>query len=443
MTNINSKRILLFFITLYWMPASLLGVELDYTLNYNIKKSNNIVQREQAISGNARTTGVSFDLSNDDGSEIDFSLSGNLQNTEYSVEEFFSERRKDFTARLLYNPNSSNFDFLLIDNYTNVPRNRFATQDVNNLREIDVLVARPRYFFKFSPLDQINFDYTHINFENLNASEDISILYGTRISNESSFGYERKLSSSSSLGVYQSTVDTRFKEAVNDSILDFEQVDQFLRWQSIGQNTQLVIEIGVSDVTNIQQETARSKLKRFTLNRRINRVQLISFRHLAGFDTVLNSNLATNSININTASSDFGTAQEVKETALEYTHNGSLLITDVRLTNRKTSSAIERNTENRNEFYFSTEYMLSNLFRLPTDTSVTFTYLKFKNDFDTIASPITESETQTYRLRYSQPINRSLLLYSEYAERHSSDDNPNLQGDIDSYSIELGFIYRR
>ena len=421
--------------------SSVNAVEIDYTITSSFRHSDNLAERPEALGGDATSAALTLDIESVNNAAWDFRLSSNFASTDYSVSELEREDRKSFALDARYDPANSNFDLLLSNNYSQVPRNRFVSQSVNNLREISVSYIRPIYFIKLSPLDRLNVDYTYIDFTNLNASEDSSILYGTRISQESSLGYEKKISAISSIGVYQSKVDTSFSEAINDSIIDFEQTDTFIRWQTTGQFTQLAIEYGFSDVINVRKEKVSSTLKRLSFNRRINSNQVLTLRYQVGFDTVLNSNLATNSININSASSDFGTAQEVDEASVEYTYAGALLSTSLSYIDRKTSSAIGDDSEEREEFVLSVEYSLSRLFNVRTQNTIEVFARVFDNEFDTELSSITESSTQIYGLRYNHPINRNLVFFSEYAKRNSEDDNTDQNTNVRSYSIEFGIVY--
>ncbi len=425
--------------------APLKAVEFRYTLFSNIRYSDNLNQTINEIEGYAINGGLTFNLSNEPDAEFSYVTSGLYGVTSFSQSGIKNQYVRGFNGNFLYQPKSSNFRFLAVENISQVPQNRFVTQEINNIRDVEVTAVKPSYFLNLSGADELKFDYSFIVVDAGTTNAFINAQNGSRKINEYSFSYDHNVNANNTVSIVGRRSSTNYDEdlnIINLTGVDYNQKDIFARWRLEGQSNLLRFDAGLSSVKTELGRKIDVNLLQFLYRRQINRSHSFSLTFRQGFDSIFNFELGTNNINVNNRSGDFGNTLKLNESRFSYDIEDDFITSRLSYFDLALDSALTTNTETRKGVDFRMVYRLSRLLDTPYDTNITFAYYKSKNKFDSNLTQVTDNIVERFNLFLNYYISGNTFLYVQLQKRDSDSfvlGTPNAT--IKSNSIFLGISY--
>jgi|GEM_PF-2997544 len=435
------KNVILLSILFSWSGSSI-STEYQYSLLSRYQISDNITQNVDGESGNSLLLGVDFSFQSDQYSSWEFDLSGNYSTTDYSLSNLAREESKSLRGIYLYRPKESNFRFLTLADISQVPRNRFQTQEVNNLRDTGLLAVKPSYFVSINPNDKINMSYTGVNFDIEAASEIATNQDNSRMVDEYSISYEKQVNPTNVMSIVAQEKNTDFDEGLAQGAVDFDQEDLFLQWVVNSRINSIQIELGKSKVRDALGQELDGNLALVSLFRRLNRIQTIELVYSEGFDSFFGINLATETINVNVQSNDLARAQRIRERSLAYVYNAATFQFSMNIFKRDAKDAFGDNRDQQSGGNFRAVYPLSLLSRNLTNADLALSYRHTENDFNTNLSTVDTSKVDILSLRFSHAVNSGFTYFIELNEREAEQEDFALLGlSNNSQSINLGFSY--
>jgi len=439
------KTILFSIILLLFVSHHAEAVDWRYTLFSNIRYSDNLSQTLDEIEGYALNAGITFSLNDESGTEFSYTTSGLLGATTFSEEIIDNQYIRGFNGNFLYHPKNTNFTLLAVENIAQVPQDRFVTQEINNIRDVEVTAIKPSYFLKLTGADQLNFDYSIVIVDASDSNATINAQDGSRQLNEYSFSYEHQISAINSLSIIGRKSDTDYDDPfdlVNLTGVDYEQEDVFARWIINGQSNLLRFDAGVSTVKTKLDRTIEVDLIQLLYRRQLNRTQALSLTFRKGFDSIFNFELGTNNINVNNRSGDFGNTLNLKEHRVDYEINEDFFTGRLSYFNVDLDTALSPNSEIRKGADLRLTYRLSRVLGMPFDTNITFSYFNSRNEFDSTLTQVTKNEVESYNLFLNYFISQDTFLFLQLQQRNSDSfilDTPSAS--IDSKTLFVGISY--
>ena len=421
------------------------AVDWRYTLFSNVRYSDNLNQTANNIEGYAVNAGFTFNLSNEPDAELSYITSGLFGGTTFSQSGIKNQYVRGFNGNLVYQPKDTNFKLLAVENLSQVPQNRFITQEINNLRDIEVTAVKPTYFLNLSGSDKLNIDYSYIIVDAANVNANLNLQNGSRKINEGSVGYDRAINATNEISIIARFSDTNFDDPLNINNLtgvDYNQKDIFARWTLTGKSNLVRLDYGKSRVETELNKVIDVDLLQFLFRRQLNRTQSISLTYREGFDSIFNFELGTNTINVNNRSGDFGNTLKIKERRISYDITDDFITSRISYFDEDLDSTLTSNTEKRIGLEFSIVYRLSRLLDSPYDTNLTFTYFNSKNQFDSTLTQVTENKVERFNLSFNYFISRNTFVFLQLQKRNSDSFIVNVaNASIDSNTIFLGVSY--
>ncbi|MET1256767.1 hypothetical protein [Aliikangiella maris] len=400
------------------------AIDFGYGFFSSLRQSDNLNQSDNGNSGTAYDLGMRFGIGNNASNVINYEIDGVLATADYTSDDLDREYYRSLDGRFQYQAVDSNFGFIALEQLTQVPANRFATQETNNLRDINVYAARPTYYIRLSGEDKINLYATYIDF-----SAGENTLDATNNSkNETMFSmdYAHRLNPITTITLVAEKSETDFDEAFNEltrTADDFSQNDIFMRWETRGKTTSLRANLGQSEVTTDSGEKFDADLLDINLSRVINRTQSINLGFRKGFDSLLGFNLDANQININSQSVNFNTALETKQHSLTYEYRDISFSSSLRIFSAELSSVQVQNNETRKGAEFNISYSLSHLLKNPLESNIQFQYSRTDSEFSTQDVVSLNNLVENFEIRFNYSINRKLDLYARVEKRVSESQN--------------------
>ncbi len=420
---------------------SLHAIEFEYSLFSTYRYSDNLAQNNLQLSGTALNSGGTFNFENESQNVWSVDFSGSISKEWFSIDEIDTQDRNRLSASIEYTSPTSNFEFLLRDDYSQAPRDRFAVSDVDNTVDVNVVTIRPSYFFTITPLDVINAEVTYL--DSRREGEDVDVVGQEsfdfiNISRE--LRYEKTINKSSDISLVLENVTTEFNE---DSLgRDFEQDNVFLRWVGRGRLNQIQLEIGQATVINENQEDFDTELLNILYSRQItgNANLGISLRNSVNF--VVSESFIDDSINVDDQIGSFGSAQKVKSLNVLYDMTGDSLSGNFQLFKAVYEGVSQSNSEDRMGAGLSLTYSLSQYFSSAPQTNLTLNLERNKNEFENAAGANIKNDEWVYSLQFNYFAKASLSYFVQYLQRDASSTSTTsafLSGDAESISV--GFNY--
>ncbi|WP_444995809.1 hypothetical protein [Aliikangiella sp. IMCC44359] len=396
------------------------SVDFGYGFFSSINRSDNLNQGVDSISGTAYDIGVRFDLGNEANSNVIYQLDGVIAAADYSSDDIQREYYRALNGLFQYNSTESNFGFIALEELTQVPSNRFSTEETNNLRDINVFAARPSYYLRLTGEDRINFYATYIDFS---AGEDsIDAVNSSRNEKKFSVDYSSRISQITTLAIVAEKSETDFSTEFDPLELtgdDYSQKNYFLRWETLGKTNNVRANLGRSEILTDSGETLKADLIELLMTRKVNRTQSLSVGFREGFDNLLSFNLSANQIDVNGRSVDFTTALKSKEKSLSYEYREMSFASSVKYLQADLESLQTLNTEKRTGIDLNVSYSLSRLMNNPLESNVQFNYSRTKSDFTTADVASLENKVDTYGIRFNYSFTRKLDFYARIEKRIS------------------------
>jgi len=426
--------------------SPLYAIEFNYTLFSTLRHSNNLAQNANAQAGESLNSGGTFSFVNEARAAWYIDMSGSVSKEYFSDDELSRQDRNTLAASITYTAPKSNFEFLLRDDFSQAPRDRFATQEIGNLVDVNVITARPSYYFNITPIDQIYTELTYLDSTrdqtqgetNQTGSESFDFV---NVAKE--IRYEKTLNATSDISLVFDSIDTRFTAESNG--IDFVQDNLFLRWVGRGSQNQLQVEIGQTRVKDNNNNDFDTTLFNLLYNRQINQDQNIAFSLRNGVNFTISQNFIDDSINVDDSQGAFGAAQKIKAANLIYTITGDTMSGDFQLFLSEYKSANGDNNEKRNGFSFNMTYSMSQYFSTAPQTNITFGYQQNENRIENNAinsSVDIDNNVKVFDIQFNYFARPTLSYFIAFQKRDASSSNVNASfSNGDSESISIGVNY--
>ncbi|PCI71141.1 MAG: hypothetical protein COB38_06505 [Gammaproteobacteria bacterium] len=443
----NTKLALIFFTSIIVnYTVQLKAIEFNYTLFSTLRHSNNLAQSANAQSGESLNSGGTFVFANEARSVWFVDMSGSISKEYFSDDDLTRQDRNTLAASINYIAPKSNFEFLLRDDFSQAPRDRFATQEVGNLVNVNVVTARPSYFFNITPIDQIYSELTYLSSSREGTQDDNSEIGAESfdfINIAKEIRYEKTLNTTSDISLVFNSIDTRFENESNG--VDFLQDNLFLRWVGRGPQNQLQVEVGQTRVKDDNGDDFDTTLFNLLFNRQINLQQNIAFSIRNGVNFTISQNFIDDSISVDDSQGAFGAAQKIKATNLIYTLTGDTISGDFQLFISEYKTANGENNETRNGFSFNMTYSMSQYFSTAPQTNVTIGFQQNENTIENNNATGTlniDNSVKIFDIQFNYFARPTLSYFIAFQKRDTSSTSVNTSfSSGDSESISIGVNY--
>ena len=437
----NKIKWILLFVVLLLSPFYGEAIEYRYSIDSNYRHSDNITESENNISGTSFNTNLSFNLSASSNIDWQVALSGSFGYQEFSEESISNRENKSFTGRVEYQPRNNNLSLIVIDQLSQVPADRFATQSDINLRETNTFSVIPAYFFSFSSLDRVNMQWTFIDSDNANIAGGEQLRDASQVSKNFTLDYRRRLNSRQQLFAVFNTSEIKF-----DSLdgTDYKQQDTSLRWVIQGRATGIQIEAGISDIKDENNNKIDANLTVVNISRQINRTHSLEFNSRTGFDSDIETNSVTNVVNVDGENNNFFRAQKINELFTGYNITSDGFNSRLQFFDRRSEDAIGDNEEQQDGYELVMSYPISRMLFGNNRAELEVTYSDTNGIFTTDLTGLQtqQNNTKFFEIAYSHSYNGNLSLNVRVSKRDVSGDllvNRTNRGN--SNSVSVGFTY--
>ena len=420
------------------------GQSYDYSIFAEALKSDNIQQASSNLnlgadpqSGNIYEGGIRFDLANTPNATFAFAADGEFSRTKYQVENLEPEDNKRLNASLIFQPSNINFSLSILDQLRQVSANRQATQQVNNLSDVNVFSIVPAYFINLTSASRIDLNYRYSDIEeeqNLNS----------RTIGSSTVAYRRQVNQYTSWSVNAVDSHTEFK----DTEFEFDQQSVFFRWQHTGDVTNYNLDFGRQRV--LGEDNADDVYQTYvgvSLNREINTFSDLELQYFQGYSDAVNVDVS-NTITQTSANDQAAFVQGlVRETQASVIYN---------YTNRNFTSrwqAQTRDLESEDDFAGNIGNIDENRDSVQVDFEYRFTTAQSPSRFgiqlsyfyETSEFHINDVETKIGegRIRFNYFPTPKLTTYLQVVERNTSGTGPQSDTDETRYIFGIEFAPRK
>jgi hypothetical protein len=418
------------------------AAEYRYLFGIANQSSDNITQRPGGESGSATTGTIELSLASTESIDFTYDLGLRLNRINYSVAGLESEDSKGFEGNVNSQPRASNFSVLGLGSITQVPVNRFQTQQVNNLREERALAIMPAYFVRLNNLDRITFTGMKVKFDSETANQAPGQIDNSRDVNEFAAELQRQINPTNFISLVAKKSSTDFTASSQVGVIDYDKEEYYLKWRSDGPTNRILAEFGRSKLTDQLGRELQADLQLFNLFRQVNRNQTIEYRFSDGIQGAVSTNLATDRIVINQRNEVIPSAQLAREHSLSYAYNALFLRTALSINQREISQVFSTNNEVQEGARLSFSYALSRLIGTPLDSRIELVIDKNQSEFDSEQTQITDTQLTQVSLIYRHMYSQTLSMFIELQSRRSKELSADLSiGRNDSDSIFLGFTY--
>ncbi|MGX5172721.1 hypothetical protein ACUR5C_01680 [Aliikangiella sp. IMCC44653] len=418
------------------------ATEYRYLFGLANQSSDNITQRPGGESGSATTGSLELSLASTESIDFTYDLGLRLNRINYSVSGLESEDTKSFEGNVNYQPRSANFSVLGLGSITQVPVNRFQTQQVNNLREERAVALMPAYFVRLNTLDRITFTGMKVKFDSETSNQAPAQLDNSRDVNEFAAELQRQINPTNFISLVAKKSTTDFTADSQQGVIDYDKQEYYLKWRSDGSTNRILAELGRSKLTDQQGRELDADLHLFNIFRQVNRNQTIEYRFTNGIQGAVSTNLATDRIVINQRNEVIPSAQLAREHSLSYAYTALFLRTALSVNQREISQVFTPNKELQKGARLAFSYGLSRLLGTPLDSRVELVFDKNESEFDSAQTQITDTQLTQVSLIYRHMYSQTLSMFIELQSRRSKELSADLSiGRNDSDSIFLGFTY--
>ena len=421
------------------------AIEYNYSVFSSLRYSDNIAQRAGGgeISGTELDLGVRFEATSDQNSSLEYELSGMLGLEEYSEDELESQETKQLSASITYTPPRSNFNVLLRDDLSQVPRNRFSSQEVGNIAETNVLTFRPEYTFRISAIDSLITDVTYVDTTNdSDQSADAQTqLFDSAVTSFSA-RYEHRINATNDLSIIYDEDETEYDKIPGTNAVDFDQENIFLRWVNRGRLNQIQLEYGEAKIQDELGGEFDTDLSRVFFGRQINRTHRIELNVRKGFFVNIAENFANDTLDTNDQSSNFSAAQLFENRSANYVITGEFLNLNFNWFDSSFESTRDSSFEEQKGVELTASYSLNRILQSPFDSSISLSLRQSENIFNTSSNELFENNVESISISYSYTYNQDLSFLVELSSRNADEivvNSPFIQSDANSISIGMRY----
>ncbi len=435
-------KILLIAITgMVLCPSLAFSIDYNYSLFGSHEYTDNINQSLTEEAGGTSSAGISFSMQAQDNPSVTASLSGLLGKSWFSGFDIDDRSVKGFEGNVLISPRGSNFSLGILDSYSQVPRQRFVTERLDNITDVNVIAILPRYFARLSSKDEFVVEYSYIQVNDGGAGLTPGEADSSRKTYRPAFGYQRRLSSASQLGVFVRESDVEFEEMD----LEYTETSQFLRWSGDYGLTRISIDAGETEIEAVSGIRDRTtKLLEMSVFRTINRSSTFSISHRKGFGDALNLNVGNEGVdfNISGQANLIDEILEERNSSVRYDYRGSFISSGITLGRSQLDGVESERREVGDDASFFITYQLGRALNSSLGSSITFRHDyrlgKLENDGR-------ETEENVSSLRLEHFPNQNVLVFFEYrfrdAQNTSLVNNVVTDINVDENIFQIGFSF--
>ncbi len=415
----------------------------NYAIFSSAEMSDNILQSSNKESGHSVDTGLNFSFSSDVDHELVSSFNGAISHETYSQSQADDQIYKQASALLVWEPRTNNFSLRLLDELSQVPQNRYTSQQLGNYRDSNVVSVNPEYFFKMNSLERLNFSADFIKSKDegvVNAAG--AVVDASRFTQNSSVSYQRELSSTSRIYLVYARIDTDFAADVSQGAVDYVQDDLFVRWVVHGRATRLQLELGRSDLVDEFNKEKSVTLRELSVTRQINYNNELVFFHRSGFNNMLNLNFSSDSVDVGNPANNLLSAQITTETSFAYRITSDHLNLSFRMYRTLIEGAFEESEELQRGADFNITYPVSRLFGVTTNSDISFTYSKTKNSYELENAGTVDNGEEQFQLSFNYNYSPTLTFFiSMFHRRNSEGVTGSEEFEVETNRLGLGFSY--
>ncbi|NVJ49074.1 MAG: hypothetical protein HWE13_00890 [Gammaproteobacteria bacterium] len=437
------KKALVYFATLT-VSGLAAAAEYEYAFDTSAATSNNISQLVDGSEGNLYQASLLFDIENQDYRDFNFALTSELSRLEYTTENLRSENQYSLNFLSEFDPSSNNFSVIALADVTQVPANRFQTQEVNNLREGRTYALLPQYFLRLSDSVQLNFNYQHALYDIASDATTNTLQDSSRDEQQGTLALTNQINPTNNIQLVYQKKDTDFKDDSNPLNADFEQYDVVARWIVNNRTNSLNLELGRSRVKDIFGRSSTDDNGRLTFNRDINDQQSFSVQLNKGVASLFSINQATGRIVINQQNDSIALAQISKGGGAQYNFSDNIFNLNLSYFENKLTGVFEQREELRRNRSLFMSYNLANIIGSETENTLSIFSSISENDFDISLTNVTQNIIRQTVYTYRHRASRNLSFYLNFTDRRSeqafSDSAPAI---IKSEAFAAGFIYQQ
>ncbi len=416
------------------------AIDYSYAMNVGYEDSTNLRQVINGEDGQAQSVGLVFDLSSNLKREWDLNLNGNFEITDFS-ENIQTQQIKGLQALGIYKPLESNFVLVSLIDVSQIPINRFQTQDVNNIRDQYAYAFKPSYYLSLTPTDKINFEYTFVDFNLEDIATTQIALNSSNVNNSVLVNYEKQINATNNITINLRTGNTDFDTLSLQGAIDYDQDDLFVRWLVVNTTNQFQFEYGFSKITDELNRKFDQAHKLFSFTRQINQANSFSLDYSDRFNNALNDNRATNTIAINQLN-NLTTAQSLEQYSINYTIDKNYFTANLGLSDVKLVQVGTQNTEDRMALNFGATYILSRFLEESGRSNLQLNYSRSESDFDTTLTNFISNEVEIFNLTFNYVYSSNIIFSLGYNVRNVNQlDNSFTASSIDSKGIMFSFTY--
>ncbi|WP_144392679.1 hypothetical protein [Pleionea sediminis] len=425
------------------LSHSALATEYEYSLGTSGSSSTNVTQRPDGQEGSVYQADLTFDISDENLYDWQIDFASSLSRLNYDNDELADETRSNIRLESTYQPKDTNFSLMLFGDLSQVPANRFQTEEVNNLRDSQTVAFSPNYFVRLDSQTDINLNYQHIDYQVEDSGPIVAQVDNSRTAQSASFSLNRQINATNRLSLVLQETDNDYDNDEQVNTFDFRQSDQILRWVVVNATNEMQLDLGNSNVDGASGQKASEEQMRFSWNRQMNSRQSVTLELFEGVANLININAASGTISINPQANALFRAQRSESGTFQYEYNTGLVSFRAQIFETNLFGIFADNDEIRRGHDITLSTSLSRLLSSPLQRLLTFRYSDTETDFNIIGNSIEENRIKQSFIRYDHVSSSTLSFYSTFEKREAKQLDRNL-GIIPNTSeyFTLGFVYR-
>jgi hypothetical protein len=355
-------------------------------------------------------------------------LTGNFAKTYYSIDELETDTIKELTANLLYQPRTNNFRFAAYDSLQQVPRDRTATQDVNNNANVNIYSLTPSYFVKLSSTSRIETEYNFSKIEDevLDSSRQLESVAGS---------YSSQLNSSLNWSLNLKHTNTEFL----DSDVEFEQEDIFLGLEQGVGITRFSFDVGAQKILDMDTETLLSVS--LSMDRRINTNSSLRLGYKQGYGDLINDDVSNALLQVaaNDEARYLNGIVEENQISLRYDYGVRYFslrfqLYGAKLKSEETDLPLQEVDEQRVGGNLLADYRFYSRKNDALSYGMTLQYQVENSEF---FLQVLENEINTASVKLNYYATKNLTTYLEVSSRNAQGNGPD--SNIDEHRVAVGF----
>ena len=424
------------------ISAQAYSAQYGYAISTSYEDSTNLSGFAGGEAGDTTQLGLNFSLEADQTREWSFNLSTRFEGNQYSLDTVEDEDIYNLDSTAIYTPQNTNFSLTTVVSAGQVPINRFRVQNINNLRDEEIVLVRPRYFVSFTRTDRINFvasyfDYTLDESEELQSLQDSSNTTSSFLIN-----YEKQVNATNIVSMNLRTAQTEFKDPLDLNAIDYDRDDMFFRWVVQGRTNQIQVDLGESKIVDDLGQELKQDLQIASFTRQLNQNSQFELIYSNSFNNQAFGNQATGTISLNQQNSLTG-VQKIEEYEAVYRFDTGFLTTELSRARSTIEQVNQGNEEERKTSRINIRYALNRLFNSDERIDLSIGYSEQEGNFDTLLTNITSNRTENTSIGINYLVTSNFQIGLTYTDRETEQFSNLAPGNlVDTQSTTITFLYR-